>query len=93
MTDMPETKPGRLAIESIREKVRALIRPTALDFFKAAAEARFGVQVEETRLHQRLLQTRDKGRAAATRLSVLTRDPDAAAPERYDRYIRKHKAR
>jgi hypothetical protein len=92
MSDTPAIKPGRLAIENIREKVRALIRPTALDFFKAAAEARRGIQVEETRLHQCLLALRDRGRAAATRLSVLARDPEAAAPERYDRCI-KHKAR
>lgn len=91
MTDEIESTRGRLAVESIREKVRALIRPTGLDFFKAAAEARFGLQVEETRLHRRLMEIRDKGRAAATRLSVLTRDPEAAVPDRYDHTVRKQK--
>jgi hypothetical protein len=86
-----EIKPGALAIESIREKVRALIRPTPLDFFKAAAESRRGLQAEEARHYARLMDIRDKGRAAATRLTVLTRDPDAAAPERYDSYVRKQK--
>lgn len=81
----------KLAVERIRRKVRALIKPTALDFFEAAAQARLGLQVQETRHWQELMQTRDRGRAAAIRLSALAGDPNTAPSHRYDSFIRKHK--
>jgi len=91
MTGELVTVPGRLAIDSIRESVRALIRPTALDYFRAAQQAQSGQRVEALRLQQRLLDIRDRGRSAATRLSVLARDPNVGIVDRYDDQIRKHR--
>lgn len=91
MSDEIITVRGQLAIDSIRASVRALIRPTALDYFKAAAEAKAGRRAKEAELYQHLLETRDKGRGAATRLSVLARDPNAAVVERYDEHIHKRR--
>jgi D-alanyl-D-alanine dipeptidase len=85
------TVPGTLAIASIRESVRALIRPTALDYFRVAQQAHAGQRAEILRVQQQMLCIRDRARAAATRLSVLARDPNAAIADRYDKHIQKHK--
>jgi D-alanyl-D-alanine dipeptidase len=82
---------GSLALESIRESVRALIRPTAFDYFRVGQQAQIGQRAEALRITQQLLEIRDKGRAAATRLSVLARDPNAATVDRYDEQVRKHR--
>lgn len=82
---------GALALASIRESVRALIRPTAFDYYRVAQQAQIGQRAEALRITQKLLDIRDKGRAAATRLSVLARDPNAAIVDRFDEQVRKHR--
>lgn len=77
-----------LAIDRITAKVSALIRPTWVDFIQVGSEALIGTETEELRLYQRLQAVRDRGRAAATRLTVLATQPSAAEPRRYDQHIR-----
>lgn len=89
MNEKHETADRPLAIDRIRTKVRALIRPTALDFFLVGAEARNGLEHEERRALARVLEIRDRGRTAAARLIAVAGGPPAGRPERYDVHIRK----
>lgn len=90
MNEEPANRHSRLAVDRIREKVRALIRPSPLDFLEAGRDAMRGIHAETTRLRGSLLETRDRGRAAATRLSVIASDPNKAPSPRYDDLANKH---